>query len=79
MTGLLPICAWCKKIRDEEGRWQQLEKYISLHSDTKFTHGLCKECAAHMEAEVPSSRDRKERAAKTLKSVGSASALPKFI
>ena len=51
LTGLLPICAWCKKIRDEEGRWQQLERYISLHSDAKFTHGLCEECARRMEAE----------------------------
>jgi hypothetical protein len=60
LTALLTICAWCKKMRDEEGRWQQLERYISLHSDAEFTHGLCEECAAHMEAEVLSSRDRKE-------------------
>ena len=51
-TGLLTICAWCKKIRDEEGRWQQLEGYISLHSDSKFTHGLCEECAAHITADI---------------------------
>jgi len=51
LTGLLPICAWCKKIRDEEGRWQQLERYISLHSDAKFTHGVCEECVRRMEAE----------------------------
>ena len=51
LTGLLPICAWCKKIRDEEGRWQQLERYITLHSDAKFTHGLCEECARRMEAD----------------------------
>jgi K+-sensing histidine kinase KdpD len=51
LTGLLPICAWCKKIRDEEGRWQQLERYISLHSDAKFTHGLCEECGSRLEAD----------------------------
>jgi K+-sensing histidine kinase KdpD len=51
LTGLLPICAWCKKIRDEEGRWQQLERYISQHSDAKFTHGLCEECGRRMEAD----------------------------
>ena len=51
LTGLLPICAWCKKIRDEEGRWQQLERYISLHSDAKFTHGLCEECERRLEAD----------------------------
>jgi hypothetical protein len=53
LTGLLTICAWCEKIRDEEGRWQQLEGYISLHSDSTFTHGLCEECAAHIKADIP--------------------------
>jgi K+-sensing histidine kinase KdpD len=56
LTGLLPICAWCKKIRDERGRWEQLERYISLHSDAKFTHGLCEECARRMEAERQAAR-----------------------
>jgi len=51
LTGLLPICAWCKRIRDEDGRWQQLERYISIHSGAKFTHGLCEECGRRMEAE----------------------------
>ena len=49
LTGLLPICAWCKKIRDEEGHWHQFERYLSLHSDAKFTHGLCGECAKRMD------------------------------
>ena len=57
LTGLLPICAWCKKIRDEEGRWQQLERYISLHSDAKFTHGLCEECARRLEADKQALKD----------------------
>ena len=57
LTGLLPICAWCKKIRDEEGRWQQLERYISLHSDAKFTHGLCEECGRRMEADKQALKD----------------------
>jgi len=55
LTGLLPICAWCKKIRDEGGSWQQLEQYISLHSEARFTHGLCPECASRMEADRRSS------------------------
>ena len=42
---ILPICSSCKKIRDDEGYWNNLEKYISEHSNTKFTHGLCPECA----------------------------------
>ena len=44
LSGLLPICAWCKKVRDDEGYWNQLETYIQTHSDTQFTHGICPEC-----------------------------------
>lgn len=44
LKGLLPICAHCKKIRDDEGYWHQLEGYIEAHSDAEFTHGLCPEC-----------------------------------
>ena len=45
LSGLLPICAACKKIRDDEGYWNQIEAYLSKHTDTKFSHGLCEECA----------------------------------
>ena len=45
LRGLLPICAACKKIRDEQGSWQQMESYISGHSQAKFSHGLCPDCA----------------------------------
>ncbi len=44
LHGLLPICAWCKRIRDDDGYWQQVEVYVSQHSDAEFTHGMCKEC-----------------------------------
>jgi hypothetical protein len=44
LTGLLPICAECKKIRDDKGYWQQLEEYISKHTNAEFTHGLCQDC-----------------------------------
>lgn len=44
LTGLLPICAWCKKIRNDEGYWQKIETYVSQHTDAQFTHGLCPEC-----------------------------------
>jgi hypothetical protein len=43
-TGLIPICSRCKKIRDEMGYWQQLEAYISEHSDVLFSHGICEDC-----------------------------------
>jgi hypothetical protein len=44
LSGLIPICASCKKIRDDNGYWNQLEKYIIEHSDAQFTHGICPEC-----------------------------------
>lgn len=44
LNALLPICASCKKIRDDEGYWSQVEAYISKHTDTVFSHGICPEC-----------------------------------
>ena len=44
LSGLLPICASCKKIRDDNGYWQQVETYIQKHSNADFTHGICPEC-----------------------------------
>lgn len=44
LTGLLPICAWCKKVRDDDGYWRQLEEYFGRHSRLKFTHGVCLDC-----------------------------------
>lgn len=45
LRGFLPICAWCKKIRNDSGYWQQMEIYISEHSGAEFSHGICPECA----------------------------------
>ena len=45
---LLPICANCKKVRDEEGSWTPLEYYISEHSEAEFSHGICPECARRL-------------------------------
>lgn len=42
---LLPICSCCKKIKDSEGYWEEIEAYIQSHTDTRFSHGLCEECA----------------------------------
>lgn len=44
LHGLLPICAWCKRIRDEQGDWHILETYVHDHSEASFTHGICPEC-----------------------------------
>ena len=45
LNGLLPICSYCKKIRDDKGYWDQIESYIHKHSGTEFSHGICPECA----------------------------------
>jgi len=48
LSGLLPICSCCKKIRDDRGYWNQLEQYFSEHSDVGFSHGICPECVGTM-------------------------------
>ena len=52
LKGFIPICASCKKIRDDEGYWNQLEAYISKRTDAVFSHGLCPECAEQARAEI---------------------------
>jgi len=44
LSGLLPICAWCKKVRDDQGYWTQIEAYITSRSQATFSHGICPEC-----------------------------------
>lgn len=44
LEGLLPICSYCKKIRDDDNRWQHLETYISRRTEANFSHGICPEC-----------------------------------
>jgi CheY-like chemotaxis protein len=46
LRGLLPICAWCKRIRSDEGYWKQMEAYLKAHLDVTFTHGMCPSCFA---------------------------------
>jgi integral membrane sensor domain MASE1 len=45
LRGLIPICAWCKNIRNDEGCWEQLEEYLRDHTEAKFSHGICPDCA----------------------------------
>jgi DNA-binding response OmpR family regulator len=44
LQGLIPICAWCKKVRNDQNYWQQVEDYVGQHSDARFSHGICPEC-----------------------------------
>ncbi|MFZ5798873.1 MAG: hypothetical protein ACYCYR_05775 [Desulfobulbaceae bacterium] len=52
LRGLLPICASCKKVRDDQGYWSQIETYIHEHSEAAFTHSLCPECVLRLYPEV---------------------------
>ncbi len=60
LSGLLPICAWCKKIRNDTGYWQQIEGYISEHTAAEFSHGICPTCAEKVHpATMKRIRDKK--------------------
>ena len=52
LSGFLPICASCKRIRDDKGYWNQIESYISAHSEAEFSHGICPECAKKLYPEI---------------------------
>jgi len=60
LQGLLPICSYCKKVRDDRNYWQQVETYIEGHSDALFTHGICPECRVkYVEPELERLRQRR--------------------
>ena len=48
LRGFIPICACCKKIRDDKGYWNEVEAYLEEHSEIEFSHGLCPECQKRM-------------------------------
>jgi len=55
LQGLIPICAHCKKIRDDDGYWSKMESYIQSRTEAKFTHGICPECFSEVMAELEES------------------------
>jgi phosphoserine phosphatase RsbU/P len=57
LRGLLPICAWCHKIRDDQNYWQSVETYISGHSDARFSHGICPDCFQNVVNSAGEKRD----------------------
>lgn len=62
LRGLLPICMYCKKIRDDKQYWQQLEGYISEHSEAQFSHGICPDCyRKHVQPEMDKLHLRKPK------------------
>jgi hypothetical protein len=52
LSGLLPICSHCKKIRNDAGYWERIESYIAKHSAAQFTHGICVDCLQTHHADV---------------------------
>ena len=52
LRDILPICAYCKKIRNDKNYWEQIESYISSHSNASFTHGICPDCAIKVMSEI---------------------------
>jgi AmiR/NasT family two-component response regulator len=63
LRGLIPICASCKKIRSDKGFWQQLEDYLTEHSEADFTHGICPECLEQMEVQLNAIVNKKKSGA----------------
>lgn len=53
LSGLLPVCAWCKRVRNDRGYWEQIERYISSRSAASFTHSICPDCQRKFEADLP--------------------------
>jgi K+-sensing histidine kinase KdpD len=56
LSGLLPICSWCKKVRDDKGYWQAVEAYVSMHSEAEFSHGICPDCITRVSRDYTRSR-----------------------
>jgi len=62
LEGLLPTCAYCKDIRDENGEWQQMEEFVASRSDAEFTHGICPKCASQHFSDVMNQETEKKGA-----------------
>jgi len=61
LRGIIPICANCKQIRDDQGYWSQVERYISAHTDVQFSHGICPECMKKLYPEFAAKKKKKRK------------------
>jgi AmiR/NasT family two-component response regulator len=52
LRGLFPICAWCRKVRDDDGYWDSIEGYLARHLNTTYTHGICVDCVKKLEVDT---------------------------
>jgi methyl-accepting chemotaxis protein len=57
LSGMLPICCSCKKIRNDQGYWQQVEQFVEMHSSARFSHGLCPDCGTKLYGDILSRKD----------------------
>jgi hypothetical protein len=60
LGGLLPICAYCKKIRDDKGYWNQIEAYLQKHTEAEFSHGICPDCEKKIYADLEKRKQKKQ-------------------
>ena len=58
LTGLLPICAYCKSIRDDSNYWHRVEEYVGSHADVTFSHGICPKCLPRVTKEMTAEMER---------------------
>ena len=61
LRGLIPMCSWCGKIRDDKGYWKRVEAYIVEHTDATFTHGICADCVEKIDPGLSANRKREDR------------------
>jgi PleD family two-component response regulator len=59
LSGLLPICSYCKRIRNDQNYWEQVDRYVAQHSEAQFTHGICPDCVETVIAEVEAHKPRR--------------------
>lgn len=60
LRGLLPTCAWCRRVRNEKGEWESIEKYVQEHTEAEFSHGLCPDCLSQKFPAVANATHDKE-------------------
>lgn len=60
LSGLIPICAWCKSVRSDTGYWQTVEQYVRNHSDASFSHGVCPSCATKFKKDVMQTNEKSD-------------------
>lgn len=59
LSGLIPICGWCKNVRNDSGYWQTVEQYVKSHAEVTFTHGMCPDCQKKFKADIERSNGGK--------------------